>query len=344
LENGLQHAWQVMHPPLQSYDHGWLDRPARTDNGVRHQIYWEVSGNPLAPAVLGLHGGPGAGCTARDRRWFDPRHWRIVLFDQRGSARSRPLGSLAENNTSACLDDIEALRVHLGIERWMLFGGSWGSTLALAYAQHCPQRVHALVLRGIFTATQAECDWLYQAQGAALQNRQAWLALVHCAGSEPLLEGLLARLAPTDPIAWAHANHPDAPSPQAWAAAKAWRDWELDLMAHEDAAPATTAQTDVSSANQATAVAWARIGVYYALSHYFLEENALLNNLHRMQEIPGIIVQGTLDRVTRPGVAVNLHQRWRGSVLQRIEGAGHGTHHPDLALALVRACAHFSHA
>ena len=150
LPGTVTHAWQVMHPPRQPWHQGWLEV------GDGHDIYFEQSGHPGAPAALVLHGGPGAGSTAQDHRWFDPQHWRVVLMDQRGCGRSRAADLLHANTTAHLLADIEALRRHLGIERWLLLGGSWGSTLALAYAQAHPQRVAALVLRGVFLGTAAE--------------------------------------------------------------------------------------------------------------------------------------------------------------------------------------------
>lgn len=154
MDHPPSHAWQVMFPPLQAHAHGWLDV------GDGHRIHWEQCGRPDGPAALFVHGGPGAGCVADDRRWFDPAHWRIVLFDQRGAGRSLPSGRVFANTTSHLLRDIEALRRHLQVERWLLFGGSWGATLALAYAQRHPERVSALVLRGVFTATASERAWL----------------------------------------------------------------------------------------------------------------------------------------------------------------------------------------
>ena len=154
LPDTFTHAWQVMHPPRQPWQRDWLDV------GDGHAVYFEQSGHPSAPAALVLHGGPGAGSAAQDHRWFDARHWRVVLMDQRGCGRSRAADVLHANTTAHLVADIEALRRHLGIQRWLLLGGSWGSTLALAYAQAHPQRVAALVLRGVFLGTAAESQAL----------------------------------------------------------------------------------------------------------------------------------------------------------------------------------------
>ena len=162
LLDAAAHAWQVMHPPVTPHDQGWL--PV----GDGHALYWEQCGHPGAPAALFVHGGPGAAASAQDRRWFHPQQWRTVLFDQRGCGRSRSDADVLHANTTAhLLRDMEALRVHLGIERWLLVGGSWGSTLALAYAQAHPMRVLGLVLRGVFLGTAAESSWLYTPAGAS---------------------------------------------------------------------------------------------------------------------------------------------------------------------------------
>ncbi len=155
MNENTSHAWQAMFPPLLPYDEGWLDV------GDGHHMHWEVCGHPGAPAALFVHGGPGVGCTAADRRWFDPQRWRVVLFDQRGAGRSRCTDLLRANTTAHLIKDMEALRRHLHIERWTLLGGSSGATLALAYAQQHAHRVRALVLRGVFLATSAERQHLY---------------------------------------------------------------------------------------------------------------------------------------------------------------------------------------
>ena len=255
-----QHAWQAMYPPLQTHAHGWLDR------GDGHEVYWEQCGNPLGQPALFVHGGPGFGCTAADRRWFDPWRWRIVLFDQRGAGRSRPHGGLLANDTLHLVGDIEALRRHLLIEQWLLFGGSWGATLALAYAQANPLRVSALVLRGVFTATRAECALLYGGLGA-----QAFETLLHDL-------------------------HCETPA-RALAAARAWWRLEQDLMDRETGSPPAPLPDD------ATLLATARIGMHYARHAWFLADGQLLAQGERLRGVPGVIVQGTHDSVTPPAAA-----------------------------------------
>ena len=315
------HAWQSMYPPLQSHAQGWLDV------GEGHEVYWEECGNPLGQPALFVHGGPGAGCTPDDRRWFDPQRWRIVLFDQRGAGRSRPLGHLAANTTGHLVADMESLRHHLRIERWLLFGGSWGATLALAYAQQHPGRVLALVLRGVFTATAQELRWLVTAAGAAVLHRAAWQRL-NAALATPsdadLLGALAARLHCGDPAI----EH---------TAAQAWLQWEQDLMDLEAGMP----QAAACRTADAAALAMARIGVHFARHAYFLEEGQLLAQAARLHGVPGLIVQGQRDLVTPPSAALALHRAWRGSRLQRTADAGHPSTHPALAAQLIQATDHF---
>ncbi|MFM8768908.1 MAG: prolyl aminopeptidase [Rubrivivax sp.] len=313
--SGLRHAWQALYPPLRSHDQGQLPR----DHG--HALHWEQAGHPGAPAALVLHGGPGAGCSDLDKRWFNPARWRIVLLDQRGAGRSTPAGHLQAHGLAQALDDIEALREHLGLDRWLLFGGSWGSTLALAYAQRHPRRVTGLVLRGVFLASAQEHQRLYGATGAARLEPQAWTRLTQAAPAtgHGLLDALAHQLAQGD-----------------LAAAHAWIGWEAALMRHEDGAPAPL--------DEATAPARARIGVHFARHHHFVEDGALLKAVTRLRHLPCVIVQGREDRVTPPQAAQALHQAWPGSVLHLIAGAGHSSQHPAMAQALVEAtdrlCAH----
>ncbi len=310
------HAWQVMHPPHQPWDQGWLDV------GDGHGVFWEQSGHPGAPPALFLHGGPGAGCTAHDRRWFHPQRWRTVLFDQRGCGRSRAAEPLHANTTAHLLADIEALRQHLGLQDWLLFGGSWGATLALAYAQAHPQRVRGLVLRGVFLGTPAESRWLYGEHGAARHRPAAWQRLLDAAQAapgQPLLDALHERL--------------QADGAAAHAAAHAWANWELALMDGE--APAGCALPQ--PADNAQVPQAARIGVHYARAGWFLDDGALLAQAHRLRALPGTLVQGGLDLVTPPAAARALHAAWSGSRLQELATAGHASTHPAMAACLVAA-------
>lgn len=323
-----------MYPPLQSHAQGWLDV------GDGHQVYWEECGNPAAPAALFVHGGPGAGCTPNDRRWFDPSRWRILLFDQRGAGRSRPLGHLVANRTQDLVRDIESLRQHRGVDRWLLLGGSWGATLALAYAQQHPQRVRALVLRGVFTATAAERRWLYTATGAAALDPAAWQRL--WAALVPRLSAPLPAAPQGDLLLEMAARLHSGQAEAEQAAARAWLQWEQDLMAHE-ARPTTAANFPCRPRLpiDAAGLAMARIGVHYACHAYFLAEGQLLAQARALQGVPGAIVQGHLDRVTPPAAAQALHRAWPGSRLHRARDAGHASSHPAMARALVRATDEF---
>ena len=308
MDTSSAHAWQSLYPPLQSHAHGWLEV------GDDHAVYWEECGNPLGRPALFLHGGPGAGCTADDRRWFDPQRYRIVLFDQRGAGRSRPLGRLVANTTEHLLRDIEALRQHLHIERWLLLGGSWGATLALAYAQRHAQRVTALVLRGVFTATAAEMRSLYTERRVEL------------------LDAFAARL---------HGG--DSATEQA--AAIAWLRREQDLMDREvregpparEPVPLHVAPRDVDAA-----LAMARIGVHFARHAFFLRPSQLLIDATRLHGVPGVIVHGERDLVTPPAAARALHQAWPASRLCLLATAGHASSHPAMAEQLISATDFFS--
>ena len=317
------HAWQSMYPPLQSHAHGWLDV------GDGHQVFWEECGNPLGSPALFVHGGPGAGCTANDRRWFDPCRYRIVLFDQRGAGRSRPSGRLVANDTAHLVRDIETLRCHLQIECWLLLGGSWGATLALAYAQRHAERVQALVLRGVFTATAHEQNWLYTAQGAATLQPEAWQRLTHSIAVSQCIDvprALAVQLHCGD----ATVEH---------AVARAWLQWEQDLMESETPNPQRSTQQNLT--DDGAVLAMARIGAHFASHAFFLEEGQLLLQAARLRTVPGIMVQGERDRVTPPGAASALQRVWPHSQLQRIEAAGHASSHPAMAEQLIAATDHF---
>ncbi len=335
MDTQPSHPWQVMYPPLQRHDHGWLDV------GDGHQVYWEVCGNPSGTPALFLHGGPGAGCSDSDRRWFDPAHFRIVLLDQRGAGRSWPQGRIEANTTGHLVRDIEALRMHLQVEQWLVCGGSWGATLALAYAQSHPQQVSALVLRGVFTATAPEREWLYSPAGIARLRPEQW-------------QRLIAKLPPQTrrpgPERKSDLELVDAFSRQLHCgqrtaeveAARAWLRWEQDLMGPDVSGlrvagvPRAGTSADNEDANTA-ALASARIGVHFARHAYFLTESQLLAQSGRTRGIPGVIVQGSDDRVTPPAAAIALHHAWPGSLLRLVDDAGHASSHPALAKQLIAA-------
>ena len=317
MDPEFDRGWPLIHPLLPSHDEGWLDV------GDGHSIHWEVAGNPLGRPALFVHGGPGAGCTAQDRRWFDPARWRVVLFDQRGAGRSRAEAPLHANTTPHLVADIEALRKHLGIGHWLLFGGSWGATLALAYAERHPHRVQALVLRGVFTARACETRWLYGPQGAALVHPAAWQRLRNGAHAEPgdeLLQALHDRL---------HGSDSTARS----AAARAWCCWEQDLMDAETTQPAKPS----TPCEEDHTLQIAKIGVHYARHGFFLTGNPLIEEATALREVPGVIVQGQRDLVTPPATAQALHRAWPRAQLHLVPAAGHASSHPGTTRELLAA-------
>ena len=285
--------------------------PARTgflEVGSGHEIYWESCGNPAGRPALVLHGGPGGGCYADHRRLFDPSRYHIVLFDQRGCGRSRAADRLAANTTQHLVDDIEALRIHLGVTGWrVVLGGSWGATLALRYAQLHRPRVEALVLRGVFSARTSEIDWLYRF-GASQLFPEAW-------------ERFLAPLpvaARADPLRAYHARLFDADPQVRITAARAWCAWEASLM--------TLLPRSASySAQDAHVLALAEIETHFFVNDCFLAEGQILAEAGRLDGLPGVIVQGRYDVVTPPTTAFELHRAWRGSRLEIVPDAGHAT-------------------
>lgn len=287
-----------------------------------HEIYYEQCGNPQGPAVVFVHGGPGGGCTAWHRRFFDPDFYRIILFDQRGCGRSTPHASLEDNTTWQLVADMEQLRTELGIERWQVFGGSWGSTLSLAYAQAHPARVSALVLRGIFLLRPFELRWFYQ-EGCSHLFPEAW-------------QRYLAPIPPSEQDDLIAAYHRRLTSPDAAVrleAARAWSQWEAStskLLPDE--------QMVQSWGEDHFAEAIARIECHYFVNRGFLDSpDQLLNNVMRIRHIPAVIVQGRYDVVCPMVSAWQLHQRWPESELRVVADAGHAASEAGIVDQLVRA-------
>lgn len=302
-------------------------RTGRLPVGSGHELYFEESGNPNGKPVVFLHGGPGGGTEAKHRRYFDPAAYRIVLFDQRGCGRSTPFASLEDNTTWHLVSDIEALRSHLGIERWQVFGGSWGSTLALAYAETHPERVTELVLRGIFMLRRWELEWFYQ-EGASRLFPDAWehyLAAIPAVERHDLISAFHRRLTSDDEAT-------------RLAAARAWSVWEGatsflhvddDFVAgHEDAH---------------FALAFARIENHYFVNGGFFEvDDQLLRDAHRIADIPGVIVHGRYDVVCPIQNAWDLHKAWPKADLHISPAAGHSAFEAENTDALVRATDRFA--
>ncbi|MEQ8798595.1 MAG: prolyl aminopeptidase [Salinisphaeraceae bacterium] len=295
-------APRSLYPDIDPYDQGEL---AVSDV---HTLYYEQCGNPAGKPAVFLHGGPGGGCNARSRRFFDPSIYRIVLFDQRGCGRSRPHASLEANTTWDLVDDIERLRTHLGIDRWQVFGGSWGSTLALTYAQAFPDRVTELVLRGIFMLRQQEIAWFYQS-GASNLFPDAW-------------ETYVAAIPPEerdDMVAAYYRRLTDPDGNVRRAAARAWSVWEAAtsfLHANPNAQAAFS--------NDSFALAFARIECHYFIHRGFFErDDELLRGVDRIRHIPAVIVHGRYDVVCPLRNAWDLHQVWPEADLRIVPDAGH---------------------
>jgi proline iminopeptidase len=308
------------YPPIEPY--------ARHRLAVdgHHTLYVEECGNPKGIPAVFLHGGPGAGCEAGHRRFFDPALYRIVLFDQRGSGRSVPHADLRDNTTWDLVADCERIRTKLGIERWLVFGGSWGSTLALAYAQTHPERALALVLRGVFLCREAEIRWFYQ-EGANWVFPDWWedfLAPIPEAERGDLLHAYHRRLTGTDELA-------------RMAAAKAWSIWEgrtATLLANPD--------VQAHFADPHVALSLARIECHYFVHQAFLRPDQLLHDAHRLAGIPGVIVQGRYDIICPLRSAWDLHRAWPTADLQIIPDAGHAAFEPGIRAALVAATDRFA--
>ena len=305
-----------LYPPIEPFKHGYL----RVSDV--HELYYEECGNPAGKPAVFLHGGPGAGSDRRARQFFDPLHYRIVVFDQRGCGRSRPSASLIENTTWHLVADIERLRKHLGIERWLVFGGSWGSTLALAYSEAHPERVTELVLRGIFLLRYAEIRWLYQ-HGASEIFPDCWEAyrdIIPVDERDDYLRAYHQRLTGTEPRA-------------ALEAARAWSVWEASTsFLHSNLDNIRKWSEDQF------ALAVARIECHYFVNRGFLRsETQLLDDVPRIRHIPATIVQGRYDIVCPARSAWDLHRAWPEADLRIVPDAGHSAFEPGNVHELVSA-------
>ena len=306
---------QSLFPPIIPHRHGMLAVDAL------HTIYWEEVGNPDGVPVLFLHGGPGAGLSPQHRRFFDPQHYRVILFDQRGAGKSVPLGEWRNNTTQLLIEDIETLRVQFGIAQWLVFGGSWGSTLALAYGQAHPQRCTGFVLRGVFLCTGAEIDWfLHGVQWFYPELYDAFIAPIPEHERADLLTAYTTRMLCDDPERY-------------WPAARAWSRFEGRRVFHlpqQEEAASDTLDLGVG-----------RLESHYMANLGFLEEGQLLREMGRIAHLPALIVQGRYDVICPPVSAYRLHQAWPGSVLRIIADAGHGALESGIASALVDATEQF---
>jgi proline iminopeptidase len=294
-----------------------------------HELYYEQSGNPDGKPAVFLHGGPGGGTDPAMRRFFDPERYRIVLFDQRGCGASRPHAELRENTTWDLVSDIEALRAHLGVERWLVFGGSWGSTLALAYAQRHPERVSELVLRGIFLLRRSELEWFYQNPlGAGSIFPDLWehyIAAIPPPERADMMQAYYRRLTAEDAATRA-------------TAARAWAIWE-GATSHLRTDPSYVAKFD----NPQYTAAFARIEAHYFVNRGFLQhDDQLLREVARMRDIPGVIVQGRYDIVCPLRSAWDLHRAWPEAELRIVPDAGHSAFEAGITRELVAATDRFA--
>ncbi|HEX7339198.1 MAG TPA: prolyl aminopeptidase [Rhodanobacteraceae bacterium] len=312
---------RTLYPEIEPFDVGFLKV------SDLHTLYFEQCGNPKGKPVVFLHGGPGGGISPACRRFFNPEAYRIVLFDQRGCGRSTPYAELTDNSTWHSVADIEKLREHLGIDKWQVFGGSWGSTLSLAYAETHPGRVTELVLRGIFMLRRRELEWFYQS-GADMLYPDAWetyLAAIPQAEHGDLMSAYYRRLTSVDPAV-------------RLAAARAWSQWEgatsfllqdPDYIKH--------------SGEDAFAEAFARIECHYFVNGGFMEHDGqLLTHADRLRGIPGVIVQGRHDAVCPMRSAWDLHRAWPEADLRIVPDAGHSAFEPGNTSELVAATDRFA--
>jgi proline iminopeptidase len=305
---------QDLFPPIEPYATGLLRVEAP------HVLYWEQSGNPHGTPVAFLHGGPGAGATPTHRRFFDPQHYRIIIFDQRGAGRSTPLGSLADNTTAHLVVDMEVLRRHLGIERWVLFGGSWGSTLALAYAEAHPERCLGLVLRGVFLCRRAEVDWfLYGIRTVFPEAWRAFSGFLPESERADLLDAYHRRLTNPDP-----AVHMPA--------ARAWSTYEgacSTLLPSPD--------TVAAFGEDRMALGLARIEAHYFRNNVVAPKDDLVRRIDAIRRLPAIIVQGRYDMVCPIASADELARAWPEAEYVIVPDAGHSAMEPGIRARLIAA-------
>ncbi|WP_416397691.1 prolyl aminopeptidase [Allohahella sp. A8] len=308
------------YPPIEPYETGMMDV------GDGHSIYYERCGRRGGKPAVFLHGGPGGGCNAEHRRLFDPEHYDVLLFDQRGCGRSTPHAELEANTTWHLVDDIERLRKLAGAEQWLVFGGSWGSTLALAYAEKHPERVSELILRGIYTLTQPELDWYYQF-GASELFPDKWARF-----QAPVPESERGDMI----AAYRRILTGDDRDAQL-EAAKAWTIWEGETITLLPDEGMTSAFSDGRFA-----LAFARIENHYFSHGAWLEDNQLMRDLHKLRNIPAVLVHGRYDMPCPARYAYAMHEAWPEADFHLIEGAGHAYSEPGILDQLIRATDRFA--
>ncbi len=293
---------RTLFPKISVYSKQWLKV------SEHHQLYLEQSGNPKGIPVIYLHGGPGAGTNEHNRRYFDPEKYRIISFDQRGCGRSLPSPSIIENTTNDLIADLESIREHLAVDKWLVTGGSWGSTLALAYGIAYPEKVMGFILRGLFLASKSEYDWLYQNDGAEKFFPEYYQEFVES----------LSEQQRHCPLAGYHQVLTSSNEVAVIAASKAWLLWELRLSSIEHQ---HIDKTHIDDPHQAHCMAL--ISSHYFINHCFLAENYILDNLDKITDIPAILLQGRYDMVCPLHTASLLASKWQNAQLQILPMAGH---------------------
>ncbi|CNL74290.1 prolyl aminopeptidase [Yersinia aleksiciae] len=309
-----------LYPAYEPYDSGLLD------TGDGHQIYWELCGNPDGKPAVFIHGGPGGGIAPYHRQLFNPTKYKVLLFDQRGCGRSTPHASLENNTTWHLVEDIERLRKMAGVDKWLLFGGSWGSTLALAYGETHPERVSEMVLRGIFTLRKKELHWYYQ-EGASRFFPDKW-------------QRILSILSPEEQgdVTAAYRKRLTSPDKAVQLeAAKIWSLWEGETVT------LLPTKSSASFGEDDFALAFARIENHYFTHLGFLDnDNQLLDNVTRIRHIPAVIIHGRYDMACQPQNAWDLAQAWPEAELHIVEGAGHSFDEPGILHQLILATDKFA--
>jgi proline iminopeptidase len=301
-------------PEIEPYDTGTL----QVDD--LHTLYYEQCGNPAGVPAVFVHGGPGGGCGSRDRRFFDPAFYRIILFDQRGAGRSTPLGEITNNTTQHLAEDMEKLREHLDVDHWHVFGGSWGSTLSLYYAEAFPERVMSLTLRGIFLMTQRELDWWFaHVQQFFPEHWEAWRDHLDEHERHELPEAYHRKLTSNDPTV-------------RQAAAEAWARYEASCCTLRP-----NPEFLKGFMKPERALGLARIESHYFRNNRFEPDDLLLRNVDKIRHIPGVIVQGRYDVICPPLAAFTLAKQWPEATLVIVEDAGHSSWEPGISSALVEA-------
>ena len=315
---------QQLYPELKPYREFFLP----VTHG--HSLYVELCGNPQGMPVVVIHGGPGGGCGPSSRRFFDPNDYHIILLDQRGAGRSLPHASLEANTTQHLIEDFELLRCELGISKWLLFGGSWGATLALAYAQAHPNRALGLILRGVFLGRQKDVDWIYEAGGASRMFADYWqvfqkpLVNTDAEATGEMVNTYYKLLCGTDEL-------------KRFAAAKAWAAWEGSIATLN---PRPHLGDDFSDGHFALALA--RIECHYFVNQCFFEPNQLLKNMHKISHLPGIIVHGRYDMICLAEQAFEVHALWQACQLHIVRDAGHAQQELGIVDNLIKATREFA--